>query len=119
MPVLTKYSLELKERAVRLVLDALNQDGGGRGACAAIGQQLGSRRIRGWVHRVQVDQGLRPGMTTDDATRLVELERENRELRRANAIVKSEFGALRPTGNCRSPRPATTRRRPCHCRSAL
>lgn len=91
MPALKKYPPELKERAVRLVLDARDQDGGRRGACSRIGQQLGipADTLRGWVQRAEVDQGLRPGTTTDDATRLAELERENRELRRANAILKS------------------------------
>jgi transposase len=91
MPALKKYPPELKDRAVRLVLEARDQDGGRRGACARIGQQLGipADTLRGWVHRTEVDHGLRPGTTTDDATRLAELERENRELRRANAILKS------------------------------
>jgi transposase len=91
MPALKKYPPELKERGVRLVLDARDQAGGSRGACARIGQQLGvpADTLRGWVHRVEVDQGLRPGTTTDDAARLVELETEVRELRRANAILRS------------------------------
>ncbi len=87
-----KYPDELRERAIRLVLDARAQPGAsGKGACRRIGEQLGisAETLRGWVARAEIDQGIRPGTTTDDAARLVELERENRELRRANAILKS------------------------------
>ncbi|MBG6226792.1 transposase-like protein [Arthrobacter sp. CAN_A2] len=86
-----KYPEELRQRAVRLVLDAKGSADGSRGACARIGQQLGvpTDTLRGWVQRADIDQGVRPGTTTDDAARLVELEREVRELRRANAILKS------------------------------
>ena len=45
--------------------------------------------LRGWVTQAEVDDGARPGTTTDDARRLAELERENKELRRANAILRS------------------------------
>jgi transposase len=45
--------------------------------------------LRNWVTQAEIDEGHRPGTTTDDAARLAELERENRELRRANAILKS------------------------------
>lgn len=91
MPALKKYPAELKERAVRLVVESRDADGGRRGACTRIGQQLGvpADTLRGWVHRAEVDGGLRPGTTTDDASRLAELEREVRELRRANAILRS------------------------------
>ena len=105
-----EVSTELKDRSVRLMLGARNQDGGSRGGCARIGQQLGipADTLRGWVHRAELDRGLRPGTTTDDATRLVKLERENRELRRANAILKSasaffavELDAPRPRSDVR------------------
>ncbi|WP_343924666.1 transposase [Rhodoglobus aureus] len=86
-----KYPTELKERAVRLVIEARGGPGGDRGACSRIGQQLGipPDTLRGWVQRSEIDSGTRPGTTTDDAARLIELERENRELRRANAILRS------------------------------
>ncbi|GAA1216920.1 transposase [Rhodoglobus aureus] len=91
MPVMKKYPTELKERAVRLVIEARGGPGGDRGACSRIGQQLGipPDTLRGWVQRSEIDSGTRPGTTTDDAARLIELERENRELRRANAILRS------------------------------
>ena len=87
-----KYPDELRERAIRLVLDARAEPGSsGKGACRRIGEQLGisAETLRGWVARAEIDQGLRPGTTTDDATRISDLEREVRELRRANAILKS------------------------------
>ena len=90
MPVMKKYPQEVKERAVRLVLEAWKGPDG-RGASARVAQQLGVKEdtLRGWVYRAEVDGGLKPGTTTEDSTRLVELEREVRELRRANAILRS------------------------------
>lgn len=87
-----KYPDELRERAVRLVFDAKAEPGGsGKGACKRVGNQLGinPETLRGWVAQAEVDAGTRSGTTTDQAAQLVELERENRELRRANAILKS------------------------------
>ncbi|XUK61177.1 hypothetical protein ABMA10_04310 [Plantibacter sp. RU18] len=91
MPALRKYPAELRERAVRLVFEARDADGGRRGVCTRIGRQLGvpSDTLRGWVQRAEVDGGLRSGTSTDTAVRLVEVEREVRELRRANAILRS------------------------------
>jgi transposase len=91
MPALKKYPPELKERAIRLVLESRDADGGRRGACTRIGGQLGvpPDTLRGWVQRAEIDGGLRPGTTTDDTARLVDLEREVKELRRANAILRS------------------------------
>jgi transposase len=85
-----KYPDELRERAVRMVLDA-RAGGGGTGACARVGQQLGINRetLRTWVAQAEIDEGTRAGVPTDVAARLAELERENRELRRANEILKS------------------------------
>jgi transposase len=58
---------------------------------ARIADQLGIHResLRTWVKRAEVDAGRRPGTTTDDASKIAALEREVRELRRANAILKS------------------------------
>ncbi len=91
MPAVKKYPPELKERAIRLVMDSRDENGSRRGACTRVGQQLGipTDTPRGWVARAEIDEGFRPGTTTDDAARLVELERENRELKRANAILRS------------------------------
>lgn len=86
-----KYPDELRQRAVRLVMDAQKNPDDRRRAATRIGAQLGipADTIRGWVKTVEIDQGVRPGTSTDDAMRLAELEREVTELRRANAILKS------------------------------
>jgi transposase len=86
-----KYSVELQERATRMALDARRDPESSRGAIKRIADQLGVHReaLRTWVRQAEVDGGLRPGTTTDDATRIAELEREVRELRRANDILKT------------------------------
>jgi transposase len=86
-----KYPEELRERAIRLTLEARRDPATRPGACKRIGDQLGinPETLRGWVMQAEVDAGDRPGTTTSEAQRIAELERENRELRRANAILKS------------------------------
>jgi transposase len=86
-----KYPQELRERAVRLVLDAKSDPDTRVGAVRRIAGQLGINHetLRGWVNQAEVDAGARPGTTTDQAARIAELERENRELRRANGILKT------------------------------
>ncbi len=65
--------------------------GRGRGAAQRIGQQLGINveTLRGWVKQAEIDVGARPGTSSSDAQRLLALERENKELRRTNAILRS------------------------------
>jgi transposase len=91
MPAQRKYPEELRERAVRMVLEIRARDGKGRGELARVGRQLGvhPEALRGWVRQAEIDSGTRPGTTTDDAAQIVELEREVRELRRANEILKA------------------------------
>ena len=86
-----KYPDELRERAIRLVIDARKDPASRPSACRRIGEQLGinPETLRGWVAQAEIDAGDRPGTTTTDAQRLAELERENRELQRANAILRS------------------------------
>ena len=86
-----KYPDELRERATRMAVDARRDPAIRTGALKRIGEQLGinPETLRNWVTQAEIDEGHRPGTTTDDAARLAELERENRELRRANAILKS------------------------------
>jgi transposase len=81
----------LRERVVRLVLDVAEDAGSISKACRRIGDQLGvnSDTLRGWVKQAQVDAGGRPGVSTLDAARVRQLERENAELRRANAILRT------------------------------
>ena len=87
-----KYPEELRQRAIRLVRDADGLPGSSRKqACRRVGQQLGisAETLRGWVNRAEIDDGDKPGITTETTARIAELEREVRELRRANAILKS------------------------------
>ena len=86
-----KYPDELRERAVRMVLEIRERDGKGQGELARVARQLGvhPEALRGWVKQAEVDGGTQPGTTTDDKKRIAELEREVRELRRANDILKA------------------------------
>lgn len=100
-----KYPLELRERAVRMVLDALEADPGARrGIFRRIGDQLGvnPETLRSWVNQDQVDADDRPGTTTADAQRIKDLEKENRELRRANQILN--LGRLSSRRSSTAPR---------------
>lgn len=89
-----KYPDEVKERVVWLRLDALEDPQRARGCFKRVDNQLGvnSETLRGWGRQVQVDAGDRPGTTTADAERIRALEAENRELRRANEILRSASG---------------------------
>ena len=91
-----KYPDELRERATRMALDALADPARAKGAIRRIADELGvhPEALRTWVKKAQVDGGLRPGTTTDEAQRIKELEKEVRELRRANAILKSASACL-------------------------
>lgn len=86
-----KYSDELKERATRMALDARRDPATATGAIKRVADQLGihPEALRTWVRQAEIDGGLRPGTSTDDAARLAELEREVRELRRANEILRT------------------------------
>jgi len=85
-----KYPDELRERAIRMAVDARRDPVTRTGALKRIGGQLGinPETLRNWVVQAEVDAGHRPGTTTDDTARLAELERDNRELRRANEILR-------------------------------
>jgi transposase len=90
MPI-TKYPAELKERAVRLVFEARKADPGDRQVISRIARQLGIKSpetLRSWVSQTEIDEGVRPGVTTADAEYTKKLERENFELRRANEILR-------------------------------
>lgn len=86
-----KYSEELRDRATRMAMDARQDPATAKGAIRRIADQLGvhPEALRTWVRQAEVDGGVRPGTTTDDATRIAELEREVRELRRANEMAGS------------------------------
>lgn len=91
MPAPKKYPDELRERAVRMVFEMRERTGQRKGAIARVGEQLGinPETLRNWINAAEVDAGQRPGITTEDRQRIAELERENRELRRANEILKT------------------------------
>jgi transposase len=86
-----RYSPEVRERAVRMVLEHQHEYSSQWAAIISIAAKFGPtpETLRGWVRRVEIDQGRRPGLTSDERAQLKELERENRELRRANEILKS------------------------------
>ena len=86
-----KYPEELRERAVRLAVEARKDPASRSGALARIGGQLGinPETLRNWVTQAEIDGGSRAGTSSSDAERIAQLERDNRELRRANAILRS------------------------------
>lgn len=92
MPAPRKYPDEIRLRAVRLVRDRLADEPGlpVSRACRLTGEQLGINgdTLRNWVQRDRVDAGELPGTSSADATRIAELEKENRELLRANTILR-------------------------------
>ncbi len=91
MPAPRKYPLELMERGARMVLEAREGTGEARGAVARVAKQLGvhPEALRHYVRQAEIDSGHRPGTSSTESVRVAELERENRELRRANAILRS------------------------------
>ncbi len=86
-----RYPPELRERAVRMVQESFDRGDQRQGLVTRIARQLGigPESLRKWVHQAEVDRGQRPGTTSDEARRIADLERENRELRRANEILRS------------------------------
>src|ERR1700693_801358 len=90
-PFQRRYPPEMRERAVRMVREAIAESGERVGAVTRVARQLGigPESLRNWVKQADVDAGKRPGMTTTEQRRIVELEREVRELRRANEIMKA------------------------------
>lgn len=86
-----RYPVEVRERAVRLVLEHRDEYETKWAAITSIAEKFGcsAETLRGWVRQAEVDGGARPGTSTAEAERIKELERENRELRRANEILKA------------------------------
>lgn len=82
------YPKKLKERAVRLVLEERKQHPSELSAITSVTGKPGCEALRTWVRQAQRDSGQRPELTTSDAERLKMLERENRELKRANEILR-------------------------------
>jgi len=86
-----RYSLEVRERAVRLLFEHEKDYRSRWAAVVSIASKIGCtpETLRSWVRRVEIDTGRRDGMTSEDRARLKALEKENKELRRANEILKT------------------------------
>jgi len=87
----SRYPQELRERAVRMVQEHRDEYPSEWAAITSIASKLGvgTEALRLWLRRAQVDDGQRAGLTSEERGRLKQLERENRELRRANEILKA------------------------------
>ena len=86
----TRYSPEVRERSVRLVLDLADKHSSQWAAIQSVASKIGctAETLRKWVRQAEYDSGARDGLTTEERTRMKELERENRQLKRANEILR-------------------------------
>ncbi len=91
MSKVKRYSPEVRERAVRMLFEHEKDYESRWAALVSIASKIGctAETLRSWVKQIEIDTGRRDGMTADDRTRLKALEKENRELRRANEILKT------------------------------
>ena len=87
----SKYSPEVRERAVRMVREHGPEHASQWAAITSIARKFGctAETLRNWVRQAERDSGQRGGLTTDERQRFKELERENRELKRANEILQT------------------------------
>ncbi len=85
-----RYSQEVRERAVRLVVEHRGDYASQWEAIRSIAEKIGCspESLRKWLRRTEIDSGSRSGVTSDERARMKDLEKENRELRRANEILR-------------------------------
>ena len=102
-----KYSPEVRERAVRMVFEHEGDHASQWAAIGSIAAKIGctAETLRGWVRQAEHDQGLRAGPTTDDRERIKALEREVRELRQANEILRKASAYFAQAELDRRPKP--------------
>jgi transposase len=88
----SKYPTELRERAVRLVIEVRGDHPSESAAIKSVAAKLGitsPEQLRKWLRQAEIDGGARQGKTTDDIAEIKKLKKENAELRRANEILKA------------------------------
>jgi len=102
-----RYPPEMRERAIRMVREPIAESGERVGAVTRVARQLGigPESLRNWVKQAEIDGAKRPGTTTAEQRRIAELERENRELRRPNEILKAASAFFARELDPRLPKP--------------
>ena len=90
MANVNRYSPEVRDRAIRMVVDHRGEYPSQWAAIQSVASKLGltAETLRRWVRQAEINEGSRAGLSTDEREKLRQLERENKELRRANAILK-------------------------------
>ena len=103
----TKYAPEVRERAVRMVFEHQGEYASQWTAIGSIAAKIGctAETLRGWVRQAERDQGKRAGPTSDDRERIKALEREVRELRQANEILRKASAYFAQAELDRRPKP--------------
>ena len=103
----TRYSPEVRARAVRMVVEHRGEHASEWAAIGSIAAKIGctAETLRGWVRQSERDQGLRAGPTTDERERIRSLEREVRELRQANEVLRKASAYFAMAELDRRPKP--------------